>query len=131
MPPRLNRDPSYDLARHIITGETGPLSGDPAIQQFDAELDRNDPMDYMLPAPTYDALTVGQTNEQIAAMQAAQSQGLSPQGWGVGFNGMGSGSIETFDIAAMGKGQPAPSSNVGGADTMAGKYGDGSERGRR
>jgi|SRR6267142_1963852 len=42
---RQNRDPTYDLGRHIASGEKGPLSGDPAIRQYDAELDRNDPMD--------------------------------------------------------------------------------------
>src|SRR5262245_16022121 len=45
MAERLNRDPTYDLIRHIATGEKPPLSGDPAIRQYDAELDRNDPMD--------------------------------------------------------------------------------------
>ena len=45
MAERLNRDPSYDLTRHIATGEKPPLSGDPNLRQFDAELDRNDPMD--------------------------------------------------------------------------------------
>lgn len=42
---RLNRDPSYDLHRHIVTGEKPPLSGDSNLRQYDAELDRNDPMD--------------------------------------------------------------------------------------
>lgn len=42
---RLNRDPAYDLGRHIVTGETGPLSGSETMRQYDAELDRNDPMD--------------------------------------------------------------------------------------
>lgn len=45
MTERLNRDPTYDLGRHIATGEKTPLSGDPTIRQYDAELDRNDPMD--------------------------------------------------------------------------------------
>jgi len=128
MPARLNRDPSYDLARHIITGETGPLSGDPNIQQFDQELDRNNPMDPSLPAPPYDATTVGQTYEQIQAMQADQSAGLSPQGWGVGYSGMPGekGSIEAVDIAAIGRNVPAPQNTPGGPS-----YGDHSERGRR
>jgi hypothetical protein len=47
MAERLNRDPTYDLTRHIVTGEKGPLSGDSNLRQFDAELDRNDPMDPM------------------------------------------------------------------------------------
>lgn len=42
---RLNRDPTYDLIRHIATGEVPPLSGDANLRQYDAELDRNDPMD--------------------------------------------------------------------------------------
>lgn len=45
MAERLNRDPTYDLGRHIVTGEKGPLSGSETLRPYDAELDRNDPMD--------------------------------------------------------------------------------------
>ena len=45
MAERVNRDPAYDLARHIATGEKGPLSGSETVRQYDAELDRDDPMD--------------------------------------------------------------------------------------
>lgn len=45
MTERLNRDPTYDLGRHIVTGEKVPLSGSEVLRQYDAELDRNDPMD--------------------------------------------------------------------------------------
>jgi hypothetical protein len=41
---RKNRDTTYDLGRHIVTGEKVPLSGDQFAQDVDAELDRNDPM---------------------------------------------------------------------------------------
>lgn len=75
MAERFNRDPTYDLARHIITGETGPLSGDPAIQKFDAELDRNDPMDSFtagVGTGTFD----GQSNEAIQQMNLTQALGM-------------------------------------------------------
>jgi hypothetical protein len=45
MAERLNRDPTYDLGRHIVTGEKVPLSGSDVLRQYDAELDRNDPME--------------------------------------------------------------------------------------
>ena len=45
MAERYNRDPTYDLTRHLATGEKVPLSGDANLRQYDAELDRNDPMD--------------------------------------------------------------------------------------
>jgi hypothetical protein len=40
----ISRDPTNDLIQHIVTGEKPPLSGDPTIRQYDAELDRMDPM---------------------------------------------------------------------------------------
>lgn len=43
---RFNRYPAYDLQRHIVTGERGPLSGDDNLRKYDAELDREDPMQF-------------------------------------------------------------------------------------
>lgn len=125
MPERLNRDPSYDLLRHIITGETGPLSGDPAIRQFDQELDRNDPMDYALmpPASAFET-TNPQSAEAIQHMNLTQALGL----------GMGDGRLgqESIDLNMASKGVPAPSSNYGGLpNSMEGKYSDEQGTGRR
>jgi len=75
MAERLNRDPTYDLARHIITGETGPLSGDPVIQKFDAELDRNDPMDPMTAGVGTGNFT-GQSDAAIQQMNLTQALGM-------------------------------------------------------
>jgi hypothetical protein len=75
MAERFNRDPTYDLGRHIVTGETGPLSGDPAIQKFDAELDRNDPMDSFTAGVTA-GLFEGQSAEAIQEMNLTQALGM-------------------------------------------------------
>jgi len=75
MAERLNRDPTYDLARHIVTGETGPLSGDPVIQKFDAELDRNDHMDSFTAGVTA-GLFEGQSAEAIQQMNLTQALGM-------------------------------------------------------
>lgn len=46
MAERINRDPAYDLTRHIATGEKPPLSGSETVRQYDAELDRNNPAEF-------------------------------------------------------------------------------------
>ena len=69
MAERLNRDPAYDLTRHIITGEMPPLSGSETVRQYDAELDRNDPMDPMTNVLGVSGLTSGNSgslNEEPA-----------------------------------------------------------------
>lgn len=76
MTERLNRDPTYDVGRRIITGVKGPHSGDPVIQQYDAELDRNDPMDPMT-AGHGDNFVVPQTAAAIQDANLAQAMGLS------------------------------------------------------
>ena len=75
MAERFNRDPTYDLGRHLVTGETGPLSGDPVIQKFDAELDRNDPMESFT-AGVSKGLDEGQSAEAIQQQNLTQALGL-------------------------------------------------------
>lgn len=75
MAERLNRDPTYDLARHIVTGESVPLSGEPAIRQYDAELDRNDPMDSFTAGVTA-GLFEGQSAEAVQQQNLTQALGL-------------------------------------------------------
>lgn len=73
---RFNRDPTYDLGRHIITGQKVPLSGDPVLRQYDAELDRNDPMDPMTAGVT-DNFVVPQTATAVQDANLTQAMGLS------------------------------------------------------
>src|SRR5688572_10527129 len=75
MAERFNRDPTYDLGRHIVTGEKGPLSGDPVIQKIDAELDRNDPMD-PLTAGHGNNYPVPQSSSEVMAANARNAAGL-------------------------------------------------------
>ncbi len=75
MAERLNRDPTYDLTRHIVTGEKPPLSGSETLRQYDAELDRNDPMDPFT-AGDHTGLTVPQPGDLSLV-----------SGWNTGNNG--------------------------------------------
>lgn len=75
MAERLNRDPSYDLARHIITGEKPPLSGSPELRQYDAELDRNDPMDPMT-AGVGDRFVIPQSAATVQQVNVSQGAGM-------------------------------------------------------
>lgn len=75
MAERFNRDPTYDLGRHIITGEKGPLSGDPVIQKFDQELDRNDPMDSHT-AGVGSGNFVGQSSAEVQQANLTQAMGM-------------------------------------------------------
>ena len=108
MAERQNRDPTYDLGRHIASGENGPLSGDPAIRQYDAELDRNDPMDpayshsgdnFVLPVtdlPALDAAQVAQigtralgdaegTHSNFISMESANNCNDTPDKGGLAY----------------------------------------------
>lgn len=69
-----NRNPTYDLQRHIITGEKGPLSGstESLIRQADAELDRDDPMNPMTAGVTSGNFT-GQRDAAIQQMNLTQA----------------------------------------------------------
>src|SRR6266571_4294653 len=73
---RLNRDPTYDLGRHIATGEKVPLSGDPICQDKDNELDRNDPMDSWTAPRSLDEITQEHLDDQIKAANAGNATGL-------------------------------------------------------
>lgn len=74
MAERLNRDPTYDLTRHIATGEKGPLSGHEVLRQYDAELDRNDPMEFPSPGQN---MVIGQSADEVIRANAAQTVGLT------------------------------------------------------
>lgn len=75
MAERQNRDPAYDLGRHIVTGEKVPLSGDPVIRQYDAELDRNNPMDDWVRGA--DNFVVPQSADEVIRANADQSLNLA------------------------------------------------------
>lgn len=95
MAERLNRDPTYDLGRHIATGEKTPLSGDPAIRQYDAELDRNDPMEFPNPG---DRFVLSVPSGQVDSSNRSQAVGLSPSDMGT-TNGGGCYAI-VIDLAS-------------------------------
>lgn len=78
MAERNNRDPTYDLARHIVTGERGPLSGEGISRDMDRDLDRNDPMDPFT-ANRGDNFIVPQSAEAVQQANLTQAMGLSPQ----------------------------------------------------
>lgn len=75
MPTRLNRDPAYDLTRHLITGEKPPLSGEPTLRDYDAELDRNDPMD-PITAGVGDNFVLPRTDGDINQMNLTAALGM-------------------------------------------------------
>jgi len=96
MAERYNRDPTYDLGRHIATGEKVPLSGDPVIQKFDQELDRNDPMD-PFSAGHGDNFPVSPSDGEVSAANIAQAAGLSMRDIGTTHDG---GTSMQMDIVA-------------------------------
>ena len=70
---RTNRVPSYDLARHIITGEQVPLSGDGIVRDVDnAAIDYDDPMQFR----GVPGLSEGNEYPTIEAINLSGSQGL-------------------------------------------------------
>lgn len=75
MAERLNRDPTYDLGRHIVTGEKGPLSGSETLRQYDAELDRNDPMDPFT-AGVGDNFVVPRSSSEVQQANLTQAMGM-------------------------------------------------------
>ena len=115
MAQRLNRDPAYDLARHIITGERGPLSGDPVIQQYDQEADRNSPMEDIT-AGHGDNFIVPIDAAGVDANNHAQTIGLQSMDPYLG--------MEAVDLGTISENRPQPSQ--GGIS-----YGDHAERGRK
>lgn len=72
---RLNRDPTYDLGRHIVTGEKGPLSGSETLKQYDAESDRNDPMDPYT-AGVGDNFVIPRSSAEVQQANLTQAMGL-------------------------------------------------------
>lgn len=76
MAERINRDPTYDLGRHIGTGEKGALSGGEVAQPRDEELDRNDPMDAWTQPQSIDRMTLPLSAEQVQAINRGNATGL-------------------------------------------------------
>jgi hypothetical protein len=75
MAERLNRDPTYDLGRHIATGQKGPFSGQGISREMDQELDRNDPMDEWTRPDSINRLTTNPGDAQD--INRANAAGLS------------------------------------------------------
>lgn len=111
MAERLNRDPTYDLARHVATGEKTPLSGEQTIRQYDAELDRNNPMEFPSPGPN---MVIGQSADAVIRANAAETSGLTNEN---PYRNMEAVSMEVanncFDEASKG-GIPYGPNNTGG-----------------
>lgn len=76
MADRINRDPTYDLTRHIGTGETGPLSGSEVRRPVDQELDRNDPMEDWTKPASIDTMTMSLSDGEVASINAQNATGL-------------------------------------------------------
>lgn len=74
---RVNLDPTYDLGRHIATGEKGCLSGDYNVLHRDEELDRNDPMDDWTRPASIDRLDYPLSAEEITHMNLTQALSMS------------------------------------------------------
>ena len=67
------RNPSYDLARHIITGERGPLSGEGIVRDIDnAWIDYEDPAEFRGVPGMFE----GQGSAAINAANLDQARGL-------------------------------------------------------
>lgn len=98
MTERLNRDPAFDVTKHIITGQKVPLSGDPVIQQYDAELDRNSPMDPMTAGVT-DNFIVPQSASEVIGANASQSLGLSTRDIGTTHDGGSSSAVDLISAS--------------------------------
>jgi hypothetical protein len=115
---RLNRDPSFDLANRILTGEKPPSSGDPTIQQYDAELDRNDPM-----APE----TAGHGANFIPQISSGEvDQANRAQALGLDSGDTGIDQTVLTISSLMNGNDPMP-----GQGGLSGVYGNGSEKGKR
>lgn len=70
MTERRNRNPNYDLQRHIVTGESGPFNGIGIVRDLDSStIGYDDPMEFGGQANLFE----GQSAEMVQSANLAQA----------------------------------------------------------